>query len=212
MKKILNFFFDSGSDIYASSNTFNNLLLINLGNDSFLHSNKISIKDIKINIDECVESNIKSWNYVPSQIFVKIENNTSSNCSFISNVFSFFTILGRTDILTENIFNDANNPITYNTHMFSTNTDKTMPFIDLSSNILALSFWGFNKKGPNIQKKSSTKGIPKSLFLTPYVDSVNQNPYELERINIFEKCLGYDDSSSLIIKVGININVCIEIN
>lgn len=61
-------------------------------------------------------------------------------------MFFFFTILGRTDILTENIFNDANNPITYNTHMFSTNTDKTMPFIDLSSNILALSFWGLIKR------------------------------------------------------------------
>ncbi len=203
MKKILNFFFNSNSANYSNNIIGNGDLAFSLGNDSFVASKEIKVKDFNIDINSleyiATTGSWKTWTYIPDCIYVILENNKPSNCSYIRNDFPFFCILQKTDVFIDSFITTTDITIGYTSRTYRYNLKFKPPKIDLSTNVCIFSFWAFDKSGSAIK-------INEDLFLGSYTPGGNAENVPLRKINVGAKI-----AKNNFLKCGINVDICLEI-
>lgn len=204
MKKILNYFFDSTCPQFAQSFS-NDKLVLSLGNDSFVDRKEMKLKDLTLTINS-VElftstTSSKVWQYLPDTIYVKMENNNSSNIGLINNFFPFFTILHLSDLFVDDYITTADVSTGYKTKIYKYCWKNKPPKIDLSTNICMFSFWAVDKTGTGTKT-----GV--NLFIPDSLTTVAGGSSAYFRcINI----LAYGALYDVNLKSGINISLSIEI-
>lgn len=203
MKKILNFFFNSNSTNYSSNTIGYGDLAFSLGNDSFVASKEIKLKDLTISINSIdfitTGSSWKTWNYIPDAIYVILENNKPSNCSYIRNDFPYFCFLNKTDVFTDSLVTSANIGVGYTNRTYQYSLPFKPPKIDLSTNLCVFSFWAFDMRGSDMK-------VNNDLFLGTYTPDAGGDNAPLRKLNITAKASAND-----LLKCGININISLEI-
>ncbi len=203
MKKILNFLHDSNSSDYSKTIIGENLA-VSLGNDyNFMDRKDMILKDLQISINSlgytAAASSWKTWSYIPDFIYVILENNQPSDCSYIRNDFPFFCVLELKDIVNDSFVTSSDASTGYTSTTYKYSLLSCPPKIDLSTNVCFLSFWALDKRGENM------KGFD-SLFLGNYSPVSGGGNVPLRKINIAQQSAAND-----YLKCGITINLSIEI-
>ncbi len=202
MKKILNYFFDSNSENYFF--TLGNKVVFSLGSEgSWIDRKEIEIKDFKLSINSLdfisTLSSWKTWTYIPETIYVVLENNHSSNSSFIRNDFPYFCVLDLNDILKDSFITSTGVGDEYTIKTYKYSLRFKPPKLDLSTNVCVFTFWGFDKSGSAMKEYTS-------LFLGSYTPSTGGKGVVLREIDVTKAVV-----TSNYLKSGITINISIEV-